>query len=89
MSYSKRNRVTGFPLCSVFSHGLNPGADIADDEWIRLKLDIDETRVRVSVNGKEEFAPTDLKAVPEAGGIGLWVGRGTEGYFSDLRIIPR
>ena len=38
---------------------------------------------------KEEFAPTDLKAVPEAGGIGLWVGRGTEGYFSNLRITPR
>jgi len=49
---------------------------------------IDETRVRVSLNGKEEFAPTDLKAVPEAGGIGLWVGRGTEGYFSNLRITP-
>ena len=65
------------------------GADIADDEWIRLKLDIEDTRVRVSVNGKEEFAPTDLKAAPEAGGIGLWVGRGTEGYFSNLRITPR
>ena len=65
------------------------GADIADDEWIRLKLDIDDTRVRVSVNGKEEFAPTDLKAAPEAGGIGLWVGRGTEGYFSNLRVTPR
>ena len=65
------------------------GADIADDEWIRLKLDIDETRVRVSLNGKEAFAPTDLKAIPEAGGIGLWVGRGTEGYFSNLRITPR
>ena len=65
------------------------GADIADDEWIRLKLDIDDTRVRVSVNGKEQFAPTDLKAAPEAGGIGLWVGRGTEGYFSNLRITPR
>ena len=65
------------------------GADIADDEWIRLKLDIDETRVGVSLNGKEEFAPTDLKAIPEADGIGLWVGRGTEGYFSSLRITPR
>ena len=56
------------------------GADIADDEWIRLKLDIDDTRVRASVNDNEEFAPTDLKAVPEAGGIGLWVGRGTEAF---------
>jgi len=65
------------------------GADIADDEWIRLKLDIDDTRVRVSVNGKEEFALTDSKAAPEVGGIGLWVGRGTEGYFSNLCITPR
>jgi hypothetical protein len=65
------------------------GADIADDEWTKLKLDIDDERVRVSVNGKEELALTDTKAAPEAGGIGLWVGRGTEGYFADLRITPR
>jgi hypothetical protein len=65
------------------------GADIADDEWITLKLDIDDARVRVSINGKEELALTDTKAAPEAGGIGLWVGRGTEGYFSNLRIRPR
>jgi hypothetical protein len=65
------------------------GADIADDEWIRLKLDIDDARVRVSINGKEELALTITKAAPEAGGIGLWVGRGTEGYFANLRITPR
>jgi len=66
-----------------------PGADIADDEWITLKLDIDDARVRVSINGKEELALADTKAAPEAGGIGLWVGRGTEGYFANLRITPR
>ena len=65
------------------------GADIADDEWITLKLDIDDARVKVSINGKEELALTDTKAVPEAGDIGLWVGRGTEGYFANLRITPR
>jgi len=65
------------------------GADIADDEWIRLKLDIDETRVRVSVNDKEELTLPDAKAVPQFGDIGLWVGRGTEGYFSNLHIMPR
>jgi hypothetical protein len=65
------------------------GADIADDEWITLKLDIDDARVGVLINGKEELALTDTKAVPEAGGIGLWVGRGTEGYFANLRITPR
>jgi len=65
------------------------GADIADDEWITLRLDIDGTRVRVSVNGKDELALADAKGMPVAGGIGLWVGMGTEGYFSDLRVTPR
>ena len=65
------------------------GADIADDEWITLRLDIDGTRVRVSVNGKDELALADAKGAPVAGGIGLWVGMGTEGYFSNLRVTPR
>ena len=65
------------------------GADIADDEWIRLKLDIDDTGVRVSVNGKEELALTETKATPAAGAIGLWVGIGAAGYFSNLRLTPR
>jgi hypothetical protein len=65
------------------------GADIADDEWITLKLDIDDARVRVSIYDKEELVLTETKAAPEAGGIGLWVGRGTEGYFANLRITPR
>jgi hypothetical protein len=65
------------------------GADIADDEWITLKLEVDEARVRVWTNGKEELAPMETKAAPAVGGIGLWVGRGTEGYFANLRITSR
>ena len=65
------------------------GADIADDEWIALKLDVDDMRVRVSVDGKDELALTDTKSPPAAGDIGLWVGIGTEGYFSNLRVTPR
>jgi hypothetical protein len=64
------------------------GADIAEDEWIALRLDIEDARVRVAVNGKDELALTDAKAVPAAGGVGLWVGIGTEGYFSNLRVTP-
>src|SRR5262245_13157161 len=65
------------------------GADITDDEWITLRLDVDGTGVRVSVNGKDELALADAKGAPVAGGIGLWVGMGTEGYFSNLRVTPR
>jgi hypothetical protein len=65
------------------------GADIGDDEWIRLKLDIDGTRVTVSVDGKVELALAETKATPAPGGIGLWVGIGAEGYFANLRVTPR
>jgi hypothetical protein len=65
------------------------GADIAEDEWITLRLDVDERRVRVAVDGKEELTLTDAKGAPAAGGIGLWVGMGTEGYFANLRVTPR
>lgn len=62
-------------------HVLPPGAT--------LRLEIDGVRVRVSVNGKDELALVDAKGSPVAGGIGLWVGIGTEGYFSNLRVTPR
>ena len=65
------------------------GADIAEDEWITLRLDVDERRVRVVVDGKDELTLTDAKGAPAAGGIGLWVGMGTEGYFANLRVTPR
>jgi hypothetical protein len=31
----------------------------------------------------------DLKLEPRAGGVALWVGPGTEGYFSNLKITSR
>ena len=65
------------------------GADIADGEWIVLRLDVDGTRVRVSINGKDELALADAKGTPVASDISLWVGMGTEGYFSNLRVTPR
>jgi hypothetical protein len=76
--------------CARYPDGhYESGADIADDEWITYKLDIDEARVRVSVNGQEELVLTDPKAAPAAGDVGLWVGIGTEGYFTNLRVTPR
>jgi hypothetical protein len=65
------------------------GANIDDDEWIRLRLEIDDSRVRVFVNGEEELALTESKATPATGDIGLWVGIGAQGYFANLRVTPR
>jgi len=64
------------------------GANIAGDEWITLRLDIGESRVRVSVNDEERLIVNEPKVPPASGAVGLWVDIGTEGYFSNLRIVP-
>jgi hypothetical protein len=65
------------------------GANIAGDEWIALRLDIEEDKVRVTVNGEERLVVSEPKAKPVSGAVGLWVDIGTEAYFSNLRIAPR
>jgi hypothetical protein len=65
------------------------GADIAGNEWIAFKLDIDEDRLSIAVNGTQTLAVGETKAPPVIGSVGLWVDIGTEGYFSNLRITPR
>lgn len=31
----------------------------------------------------------DLKLEPRSGGVALWVGPGTEGYFANLKITAK
>lgn len=65
------------------------GANIAGDEWIALRLDVEEDEVRVTVNGEERLVVSEPKAKPISGAVGLWVDIGTEAYFANLRITPR
>jgi hypothetical protein len=65
------------------------GADINADEWISLKIEVDDGRLRVPINGREELALSDAIVAPVAGSIGLWVDIGTAGYFANLRVTTR
>ena len=66
-------------------------ADLQPGEW---------TRVRVVVNGLDAslfvgdatqpcLLVHDLKLGSKEGGVALWIGPGTEGYFRNLKISPR
>ncbi|HWA58273.1 MAG TPA: hypothetical protein VG692_13520 [Gemmatimonadales bacterium] len=48
------------------------------------------TRADFYVNGASQPAlvVTDMKDSTRAGGIALWIGRGTLAYFSNLRVTP-
>jgi hypothetical protein len=64
------------------------GADIAPDEWARLRIEIDGDRVEAVVDGISVLV-VDAKPSRATGALGLWVDIGTEAYFSRLVVTPQ
>ena len=65
-------------------------ADMALNEWITMKIVVKGKQAQLYLNGNKQpsLVVNDLKhGAGASGAIGLWVDVGTEGYFSDLRII--
>ena len=62
--------------------------DLQPGVWTKYKLAISGRDARLYVNGADQpcLVVTDLKLDPQAGGVALWVGPGTEGYFMNLKI---
>lgn len=64
-------------------------ADINLDEWIHLKIEVNQNIARLYVNNMKQPAliVSDLKLGPDQrGGVGFWLESGTIGYFSNLSI---
>ena len=64
--------------------------DLQPGVWTRFKIVIDGARARLYVHGSEQpcLIVNDMKLGDTEGGVALWVGPGTEGYFGDLKITP-
>jgi hypothetical protein len=62
------------------------GAPVAANKWHKLKLEINGTNIKVSVDGTEILNLKDLKYAHQNGSIGLWVDVGTTAYFRNLTI---
>lgn len=62
--------------------------DLAPGEWTRLRIVVAGQRAELFVNEAEQPAlvVNDLKLVPAAGAVGLWVDGGTDGHFANLQI---
>jgi hypothetical protein len=65
--------------------------DLEPGVWTRYKIEIEGRKARLYVHGAEQpcLIVNDLKLEPRSGGVALWVGPGTEGYFSNLNITTR
>ncbi|MBO0936777.1 hypothetical protein J2I47_09505 [Fibrella sp. HMF5335] len=67
-------------------------ADMALNEWITLKIVVRGPEARLYLNNTKQPAllVKDLKhGAGKAGGIGLWVDVGTEGFFADLTVTKQ
>ena len=62
--------------------------DLEPGVWTRYRLTIEGTKARLFVNGSAQpcLVVNDLKLGDTSGGVALWIGPGTEGYFTGLDI---
>jgi len=65
-------------------------ADMGLNEWIKLKIVVKDLQAKLFINDNKQpsLIVNDLKhGANSTGTIGLWVDVGTEGFFSDLKIL--
>jgi hypothetical protein len=62
--------------------------DLEPGVWTRFRIEIDGNKARLFVHGASQpcLIVNDLKLGDSSGGVVLWIGPGTEGYFSGLEI---
>ncbi|KAA6457229.1 hypothetical protein DYQ86_23140 [Acidobacteria bacterium AB60] len=64
--------------------------DLVPGEWTKLRIEVSGVKLRLYVNGSPQpvLLVNDLKHGDSTGAIALWIGPGTEAYFSNLRLTP-
>ncbi|HEY3439549.1 MAG TPA: hypothetical protein VGK29_02305 [Paludibaculum sp.] len=62
--------------------------DLAPGEWTRIRVEVSGVKARLFVNDAREpvLIVNDLKHGDGKGAVALWIGMGTEGYFTNLRV---
>lgn len=64
-------------------------ADMMPGEWTHLRIVVHGTNAALYIGKAEQpsLVIHDLKLGDSQGGIALWIGPGTEGYFRNLRVL--
>ena len=64
--------------------------DLEPGVWTRCRLVVQSSTARLFVHGADQPAliVNDLKLADSSGAVALWIGPGTEGYFTGLTIRP-
>jgi len=62
--------------------------DLEAGAWTRMRIEVADRAARLFVHAAPQPALVvrDLKLGTEGGGVALWIGPGTEGFFANLQI---
>jgi hypothetical protein len=62
--------------------------DLVPSEWTHVRITFQDRRARLFVNRAAQpvLVVNDLKLAPASGGVALWIGAGTEGFFRNLTV---
>jgi hypothetical protein len=62
--------------------------DLESGVWTSYRITVEGTKARLYVHGASQpcLIVNDLKLGDSSGGVALWIGPGTEGYFTGLQI---
>ncbi len=62
--------------------------DLAPGEWTKIKIEVSGVKARLFVNDSPQpvLIVNDLKHGDSEGAVALWIGLGTEGYFTNLQL---
>ncbi len=75
----------------------NPGVyesyvDLQPGIWTKIKIEVEGLSAKLYVNNSDQpvLLINDLKYGPDqVGPIGLWIGSGTDAYFSNLKVVRK
>jgi hypothetical protein len=65
--------------------------DLLPGVWTKFRIEVEGRKAQLYVHGAKQpcLIVNDLKLEPRDGGVALWVGPGTEGYFANLKISAK
>ena len=62
--------------------------DLVPGEWTKIKVEVSGEKAQLYVKDSSQpvLIVNDLKHGDSKGAVALWIGLGTEGYFTNLRL---
>ena len=67
-------------------------ADMEMNKWITMRIEVNNAQAKLFLDNNQQpsLIVNDLKHGANcSGAVGLWVDIGTEGYFTDLKIVKQ